>query len=63
MKKKIFCLQIKKKSIFCGFYAIPQTVPRWTGFRISIMSKQTKNETVIGYLDCINAPARDILTV
>ena len=41
---------------------MPQTVPSWTGFRISITSKQT-NKTSIGYLDCINAPATDISTV
>ena len=42
---------------------IPQTVPSWAGFRISIASKQTINKTSIGYLDCINAPATDISTV
>ena len=48
--------------ILCRSLAMPQTVPSWTGFRISITSKQT-NKTSIGYLDCINAPATDISTV
>ena len=49
--------------ILCRSVVIPQTVPSWTGFHISITSKQTINKTSIGYLYCINAPATDISTV
>ena len=42
---------------------IPQTVPSWTGFNISVRNDVAVVSTAIGYLDCINASASEISTI
>ena len=49
--------------ILCRKTAIPQSIPSWTGFRLSIRNKESICKTSIGYLDCINSPATDMSTV
>ena len=43
--------------------SVPQTIPSWTGFNISVSSNITVVTTSIGYLDCIDASASDISTI
>ena len=43
--------------------SIPQIIPSWTGFQISIRDNLTVVKTPVGYLDSIDAPATEISTV
>ena len=43
--------------------SVPQTIPSWTGFNVSVSSNITVVTTSIGYLDCIDASASGISTI
>ena len=38
-------------------------IPSWTGFFIKIRKDVTISLSNVGYLDCLNAPATEILTI
>ena len=49
--------------VFSRKITVPQTIPSWTGFNISVRNNITVVTTSIGYLDCIDASASGISTI
>ena len=49
--------------VFSRKMSVPQMIPSWTGFIISVRSNITVVTTSIGYLDCIDASTSDISTI
>ena len=43
--------------------SIPQTIPSWTGFNITIRNNQTQTNANISYLQSIDAPATEMSTI
>ena len=43
--------------------SVPQAIPSWTGFVMSVTDNVVIVNTAIGYLDCIDASASDISTI
>ena len=44
-------------------FSVPQIIPSWAGFQISIRNNLAVVKTSVGYLDSIDAPATEISTV
>ena len=42
---------------------IPQAIPSWTGFNIKIRSEVRSTKSLIAYLESIDSPATDIVTI
>ena len=42
---------------------LPQTIPSWTGFYIILRKDIPVSKSLVGYLDCLDAPATDNATI
>ena len=42
---------------------LPVQIPSWTGFNIKLRENKQINQSNIGYLDCLDAPATDMSTI
>ena len=42
---------------------LPQTIPSWTGFNIILRKDIPVSKSLVGYLDCLDAPATDNATI
>ena len=49
--------------IMCRKMSVPQAIPSWTGFHMSVRNNIAVATTAIGYLDCIDSSASDISTI
>ena len=49
--------------ILCRKMSVPQAIPSWTGFQMSVRNNIAVFKTSIGYLGCIDASATHISTI